>query len=310
MSTSFPHEALVELFRNRPLLAAELLRDRLPLAGPLDAELGPNDLGELAPTELRADAVVRLRGPPGRCAVVVEVQLADDPAKSWSWPAYLANLRARERSDVLLLVLTLDAALAGRLARPIPLGHPGFALTPLVLGPTELPVITDREEAARSPELAVLSALAHGRGPQAEAIGRAAIAVVDRLDDTRAGMYVDLVLASLEQAARQVLEALMHGGYQFQSEFMRNLWAKAEAAGMEKGIEKGIEEGIERGIEEGIEEGLQRGERALLLRVLGARFGPLPAEALRRLEAASTPELERWAEQVFSAPSLEALLAG
>jgi hypothetical protein len=45
---------------------------------------------------------------------------------------------------------------------PIPLGHPGFVLNPIVLGPERIPVITDSTEAGRLPTLGVLSAAAHG----------------------------------------------------------------------------------------------------------------------------------------------------
>lgn len=289
MSSSFPHEALVELFRNRPLLAAELAQAVHPDLVAAEATLGTTDLGELAPTELRADVVVRLVGPELRCCVVVEVQLAHDPTKFWTWPAYLANLRARERSDVYLLVLTLDARLAGRLARPIPLGQRGFTLVPMVIGPNDLPVITDPAVAARSPELAVLSALAHGGGPQGEAIGRAAASIVHDLDDTRARLYVDLILDALNDGARRALEALMLGEYQYRSEFMRNL--------------------VQQNIQKGLQKGLDEGERAMLQRMLRARFGPLPDAVVARLETAELAQIERWADHVFLIASPEELLA-
>ncbi len=233
--------------------------------------------------------VIRLEGPEGRCAVVVEVQLGDDEVKGWTWPAYLANLRARERSDVFLLVLTLDRPMARRLTRAIALGHPGFTLRPLVLGPDELPVVTDPELARRTPALAVFSALAHGRGPLGEAIGRAALAAVPSLDETRARMYVDLVLASLNDLARGALEAMMQEEYQLQSEFLR----KVEARGVEKGTLLGLDDG----------------ERTILLRLIRARFGEPSPAALARLEAAGRAELERWADRVLTASSVEDLLS-
>lgn len=56
---SFSHEALVELFRNAPDLAAQLLRAALHLELPeyTEARLASSDLTELVPTEFRADAV-------------------------------------------------------------------------------------------------------------------------------------------------------------------------------------------------------------------------------------------------------------
>ena len=55
----------------------------------------------------------------------------------------------------------------------------------------------------------------------------------------------------------------------------------------------------------GIEKGLQQGEVIMLKRLLTRRFGPLPAWAEQRLEQASPPELEGWADRVLEAQRLE-----
>jgi len=55
----------------------------------------------------------------------------------------------------------------------------------------------------------------------------------------------------------------------------------------------------------GIEQGLQQGEVIVLKRLLTRRFGPLPAWAEQRLEQASPPELEGWADRVLEAQRLE-----
>ena len=56
------------------------------------------------------------------------------------------------------------------------------------------------------------------------------------------------------------------------------------------------------------EEGRVEGERRLVLRLLSARFGELPAAAVARVNAAEVPELDRWAEQVLVATTLESVL--
>ena len=55
------------------------------------------------------------------------------------------------------------------------------------------------------------------------------------------------------------------------------------------------------------DEGLREGERKLLLRLLRARFGELPAAVLARVEAAEGADLERWGERVLAADSLDAV---
>jgi len=84
---------------------------------------------------------------------------------------------------------------------------------------------------------------------------------------------------------------------------MRMTWAeKLEAKGEAKGVELGKKEGLERGLEIGKQEGF----RQILLRQLGARFGPLSEDVRRRVEAIGSAErLNQIADQLLVAQSLE-----
>jgi hypothetical protein len=238
---SLAHDALLMLFRNRPTLAPELLRDALHAPVPAfdHVRIGDASLGELVPTEYRADLVLLLEGAtPGaiRSALVVEVQRGRDPDKRWSWPVYLTNLRARLRCDVTLLVIADDDAVATWASLPIATGHPGWALAPLVLGPRSIPAVRDATAAALAPELAVLSAMVHGEEPDALEIGTAALAAASGLDDERARLYADLVMRSVHPGARAILEALMTSGkYEYQSDFARRYVAQGKAEGEAEG---------------------------------------------------------------------------
>lgn len=284
------------LFRNEPRLAPTLLEaigHRLPAA---EVELGSADLSELLPTERRADLVLHLRGPTGRePSLVLEVQRAADEDKRYSWPQYLCSLRAVLRRDVLLVVVTLDRDVARWAGRTIETGHPGFSLTPLVVGPDAVPRITKAAEAAALPELAVLSALAHLGEADTLALAVTALQSTASLDTPRADMYVDIVLWALRVAAPEILEALMQQPYVFKSDLARHNYAQ--------GREEGLAEGLAEGREEGREEGQRR-----LLRQLARRYGPLPDWVEPLIRAASPDELDRWAEQIFDAPNLEGLL--
>ncbi|MBV9315558.1 MAG: hypothetical protein JO100_17915, partial [Pseudonocardia sp.] len=138
------HEMLVEMFRHRPQLAAELLTGALGVDLP-EHEQVRVDTGEctdVVPTQYRADAVVVLMAADQPVlAVVVEVQLGRDGDKRWSWPVYVATLRARLRCPTALLVICVDATAATWCATPIELG-PGTKLVPFVLGPNQVPVLT------------------------------------------------------------------------------------------------------------------------------------------------------------------------
>jgi hypothetical protein len=163
------HEGLLLLFRNRPTLAPDLLRDALGVKLPpfTEARIESPELTEVAPTEYRADLVVLLaQGRPVQ-AIVVEVQLKKDEDKRATWPLYLASLRSRVGCPTALLVVAPGRTVARWAAEPIELGHPGFVLRPLVMGPDALPVITDPARLAAEPELGVLSVMAHGASKDA-----------------------------------------------------------------------------------------------------------------------------------------------
>ena len=54
-----------------------------------------------------------------------------------------------------------------------------------------------------------------------------------------------------------------------------------------------------------IQEGLEKGQRAVLLRQLAHRFGPLPAHVAARVDAASPDDLGRWAERLLDVAALD-----
>jgi len=69
--------------------------------------------------------------------------------------------------------------------------------------------------------------------------------------------------------------------------------------------EKWKQEGLQQGLLEGKLEGLQLGEEKLLERQLTRRFGPLNEETRQRLQAADLDQLERWADNILDAQTLE-----
>lgn len=187
------HEALLLLFRNRPTLAPELLRDVLRCELPpfTEARVDSAELSDIQPAEYRADLVVLLLNGRRVLGIVVEVQLAPDERKRFVWPVYVANLRARLEAPVCLLVVTTDEATTRWAAKPVDVGG-GNRFTALVLGPSGIPEVTREEEAHADPELAVLSAMAHGgskdSGKAARIALAAQLAALD-LDEDRSRLY-------------------------------------------------------------------------------------------------------------------------
>src|SRR5215210_6360833 len=108
---SIAHEILVDLFKNRPSLAAEILVEVLGVSLPpyTEARLASTDLTEIQPAEYRADVVVvLLEGDDPIRVIIVEVQLAADLQKRFSWPAYVRSSRAIHGCPAGLLIVAPD----------------------------------------------------------------------------------------------------------------------------------------------------------------------------------------------------------
>lgn len=73
--------------------------------------------------------------------------------------------------------------------------------------------------------------------------------------------------------------------------------------------DEALQEGLKKGLKEGRKEGRKEGECTLLLRLLRARFGELPAAVVARINAAEAADLERWGERVLAAQTLAEVFA-
>jgi hypothetical protein len=243
------HEVPLAILDDRP----ELLLELVAMAGGphLEADVVEalqETFAQIEPATYAADRVYSLSVRDARvAALVVEMQRASDAEKRWSWPLYLASAHGRLRVPTWLVVLTLDDDVAIRARAPIATFH-GGVLAPIVIGPEALP----REPTAATPELAVLATIAHGRGARGGTLAaHALLAIRDapQLDATRARLYNDLVLASIDDLARIALEAEMKTeGWVWQSDFAKHWVGVGEAQGLERGREEGREEGERRAV--------------------------------------------------------------
>ncbi len=203
----------------RPALAAEVAQRALHAELPefAEARIDSATLNELRPAEYRADCVVLLLRDQPVLGIIVEVQLGRDDEKAFTWPAYVCNLRSRIRSPVCLLVLTADDTVARWAGRGIDLGG-GNQFVPWVLSLSGVPEISDEAQAKADPELAVLSAVAHGADEDFEKSARIALAA---------------------QAAREVLQAMIPDRYEYESDFAKRHYAQGQAQGQAQGLVQG-----------------------------------------------------------------------
>ncbi|MGK4002435.1 hypothetical protein WMF31_07420 [Sorangium sp. So ce1036] len=304
------HNALVEMFRERPELAPHVLATLFHVEVPPHTSVAvvESSLDQLIPAELRADLVLELRDANGKLvlAIVLEVQRNVDPDKKFSWPTYVTGVRARRRCATVVLVVAPDARVAAWAAESIDLGLGLGTVKPLVLGPTVVPEITDPAGAEKETELAVLSAVAHGNGPNGLTVLQAALAALGRLDQERAMVYFQLIWDGLREPMQQALEALVMER-QIEGEaklppFVQRL--------IDRGMREGKLEGMREGKLEGMREGELKGKKETLLRLL-ARAGIVLAESeSARIQACSDIAiLDRWIENVLGAKTATEVLS-
>ena len=290
VSSSSQHDALVELFRDRPALAGELLAVLVPAL-----KLGPRVLREAAvvsqsfeqiqPTTYAADLVVTFGEGRPRAVVIVEVQRRRSKDKRRSWPLYVSHLWARFGCPVFLLVLAPKARVATWCAQPISLGHPGLVLTPLVAGPESVPRIDDVDEANQRPELAVLSAIVHAEAPDAFDLALLAAEAILFHGPDSSYLYYDLIVGALGEADAKRLDEKMTHQREFASRSLRRAYSDGEGRGEERG----------------------RAEAVIrVLRVRGIEVPPAMEERIRGCRDLAL--LGRWLERAVTLSSIDELM--
>jgi Pyruvate/2-oxoacid:ferredoxin oxidoreductase gamma subunit len=144
-----------------------------------------------------------------------------------------------------------------------------------------IPVIVDDKEAARSPELAVFSAIAHGSDPHGSDVLHALLTAIRGIDPARATQYADVVLALLQGAAKHEWEDLLKTGtYEYQSDFARRYVAEGKAEGLAEAI----------------------------LDVLAARGFEVPSDMRARIEVCTdVAQLGTWIKQAVTCGSVRDL---
>ncbi len=253
--------------------------------------------------ELRADLVVAFGNQESPDVVLIaEIQLRQDADKRYSMPFYAMSARSRYRCPAIVVVIAIDEAVAAWARQPVQL-DPYNAWRPLVIGPSQVPRVTDVAEARARPYLAVLSARMHAKGHQGLAIARAALEVLPTLPDDRDVVYLDVIWSALDAAARLALEAEVNfANYVPTNPFYYQA--------LEKGLAQGREEGREEGLEKGLEAGRGEGERDALRVILRTRGLTPTAHHEARIGACNDVAILReWVARAVTVASVDDVLA-
>jgi hypothetical protein len=177
------------------------------------------DLTETRPVERRADSVLRAEFPVGGAGggpvLIVESQTEPDETRRSRWPYYIAFVRDKYDCQVVLLVVCSKKKTAEWAREPIEVGEPGalcMVVTPLVLGPDNVPAVVTVEDAVADLPFAVFSALAHShsRGREKDAIIDSLAAALKTLDVKAAAELAEFTEVGLgKTAAGKKWRALM-----------------------------------------------------------------------------------------------------
>lgn len=229
---SLIHEAPIELIRQNPALAVELLRAMTDITLPAepDISLGPTDLTDVVPAKYLADAVVVVSdtatGAPV-LVIIVEPQGRDEPTKDFSWPVYLTAVRrAVQCRSAFLLVICPDPGEAEKCRRIISTGHPGFDLVPEVIDPLNAP----GADGGSTPYLAIFAACMGAIDLETEQGARQVLTAIQDSGSSTADRerLTTIILAIASSAARQILEDMMTA-IEWKSDFIEGFHRRGAA---------------------------------------------------------------------------------
>lgn len=197
---------------------------------------------------------------------------------------------------MILLVVTSKIAAAAWARKPISVGLPGLTcmtVTPVVLGPDNVPAVTSVDEAASRISFAMFSALTHSRGQNTRAILEALAGVLDTIDIDIAARYAEHTEAGLgDTPGRQIWRKLMAVETFPYSSQLRS---------------KGREEGRAKGREEGRVES-RAGD---ILRILERRKVEVDDDSRERIESCTDLEtLGTWLDRSLDVKAVGELFTG
>jgi hypothetical protein len=282
------HEAPLELIRQHPALAVDLLRafTELTVSDKADIRPAPNGMNAVVPAEFTADAVVAVYDPDTgkpQVVIVIEPQGRDRDTKRFAWPSYLANVRsAMKCPTAVLLVICPDPHEADRCRKVIAMGHPGWDVWPIVIDPHHAPT-----NDGAGPYMTLFLACLPALDMADPAIARRVLAAIHDTgaSDADRNKLATIILKRASDAARQILEDLM----------MTTEWKDDFVEGF-------VNQGREEGRELGITEGAISAKIGALMKVLGSRqLKPTKKQLGQVAQCTDLAKLDRWFERSLTA---------
>jgi hypothetical protein len=262
MPPTSQHEALHRIFLQDEALFARAAAHILGIVvqEPQQVTVLSNDLTTVKPLERRPDSVLMaewlIDDPAGRYILIIESQTEPEETRLRRWPYYIAYLHDKYECPVVLLVVCNKEYTARWARQPIVIGLPDLTcmlVHPVVLGPDNVPAVTDIAEAGLDVTYAVFSALTHSRSSKVGAILEALAGALKAIDRDTALTLAEITEAGLGETAglQKWRELMVKQLTPYVSEFRR--------------------QGIEEGRAQGRAQGEAAGQARAILQVLNKR---------------------------------------
>jgi hypothetical protein len=208
------HEALHRIFQRDLELFARVMNRVLGVDLPVPDQVSVMtvDLTETLPVERRVDSVLLAQfigqSSCGQYILVIESQTQPDEERRSRWPYAIAYLRDKYGCGVVLLVVCSKRATAQWARKPIKIGVGGLVsmvVSPAVLGPDNVPAVTDPAEAAQDVCFTMLSALTHSRSRQVGAILEVLADALTTVDAETGASLAEFTEAGLGKTAGRII---------------------------------------------------------------------------------------------------------
>jgi hypothetical protein len=199
-------------------------------------------------------------------------------------PRYAAALWLRLDCPVIVLVICPDSRNAAEAAKPIRTTLSDYTLTPYVLGPAQIPVITDTTEVQANPLPAILSVAIHGRN---RAVLEAFTAAALNETDGNAAYYYEYAYRMSPLDIRHMLEEIMATTWPVYTPYAKKHYGR------------------------GLQDGRAEGETKAVLTVPEARGIAVPEDVRARVMDCTDPaRLEEWIRRAVTVTDARELFSG
>ena len=248
---------------------------------------------------MRADTVV-FGGPQQDrwYSVIVEVETKMTEEKLRQVAVGAVSLWLETRKPVYVIFITPDPD-AAKFTGPVEVSIGCLTVTmhPVIVGPADIPVLTDPQAMAGDLLMATLSVMAHGGRPEvAEAFGK----LLSTLPSDDATFLYSYTIDMAPPRTRRLLEETVTVYISENSSWLQGLSRKYRAEGREEGFAEGQEKGRA--------EGRVEGEAVSVLSVLRFRGIEVPEARERQIKACTDlAQLELWLERAVSATCIDDL---